>query len=346
MGRMTTRAVLGLDIGGANLKAVLFQQGADASRSPEFGAITQPFALWRDPAGLSGALAALLQKLPPVEKLAVTMTGELCDCFASKREGVLHILDAVAAIAAGQFVNVWTTDGTFLELSAARSAPSLMIAASNWLALATWAGRLAPEGPALLVDVGSTTTDIIPLLDGVPVPAGRNDPERLQRGELVYTGVRRTPICALVDQGVAAEWFATTLDVYLVLEKIEEDATAFETADGRAATRDHAQARLARMLCADLESSSPAARLVLAREVFFRQKTAIAQQLTRVAKSLPARPEVAILSGSGEFLARAALEIAAGLENCLVLSLQEMLGPLKSSAACAYALAVLCAERS
>jgi len=67
-------------------------------------------------------------------------------------------------------------------------------AAANWLALATYAGRLAPRGPAVLLDVGSTTTDVIPLQDGTPVPRGRTDPERLESKELVYTGVRRTPL--------------------------------------------------------------------------------------------------------------------------------------------------------
>ena len=32
----------------------------------------------------------------------------------------------------------------------------------------------------------------------VPMPTGRTDPERLASGELVYTGVRRTPACALL----------------------------------------------------------------------------------------------------------------------------------------------------
>ena len=34
---------------------------------------------------------------PAADRLAVTMTGELCDCFRTKAEGVLHILAAVDA---------------------------------------------------------------------------------------------------------------------------------------------------------------------------------------------------------------------------------------------------------
>src|SRR5438552_12194660 len=98
-------------------------------------------------------------------------------------------------------------------------------AAANWLALAAYAGRFAPTGTALLVDVGSTTTDLVPLLGGAPVPCGNTDAERLLHRELVYTGVRRTPLCALLGETGAAELFATTLDAYLLLEELPEDVT-------------------------------------------------------------------------------------------------------------------------
>ena len=188
------------------------------------------------------------------------MTGELCDCFASKSDGVRHILGAVAQLTGTTPVWVWRTAGRLVNLATARREDALLVAAANWLALATWAGRLAPSGSALVLDVGSTTTDVIPLHAGVPCPVGRTDPERLHSGELIYTGIRRTPVCALggADSRLAAEWFATTHDVYLLLGQVAEDPSDSDTADGRPATRAHAHARLARMLCADLESSSAA----------------------------------------------------------------------------------------
>ena len=252
------RRVLGLDVGGANLKAA-HTDGAARSR---------PFALWKDPGGLAGALRDLIADMPDADLLAVTMTGELCDCFESKRQGVIAILDAVQEAAQGKPIRVWRTDGKFVDITEARKTP-LQTAAANWLALATFAGRLAPEGPALLFDVGSTTTDVIPLLDGRPKPHGRTDRERLESGELVYTGVRRTPLCALA--GGAAELFATTLDVYLLLDWIAEDAADRNTADGRPATKAAAHARLARMLCADLDSSTEQERMGLAHRVFLKQ---------------------------------------------------------------------------
>ena len=72
---------LGLDIGGANLKAANLDGWAKSV----------PFALWRDPNGLVSALQDLIAAAPPADQLAITMTGELCDCFQTNAEGVRHI---------------------------------------------------------------------------------------------------------------------------------------------------------------------------------------------------------------------------------------------------------------
>jgi probable H4MPT-linked C1 transfer pathway protein len=330
------RSVLGLDIGGANLKAAHSKGEAR----------TRPFALWKAPAALPGMLADLLRGWPSYELLAVTMTGELCDCFATKREGVRVILDAVSAVAGPTRVRVWLSDGRFVDVATAQSDP-LLAASANWLALATLAGRFAARGAALLIDVGSTTTDIVPLLDGKPVPRGRTDTERLRSRELTYTGVVRTPLCALLDEYGAAELFATTRDVYLMLGNLAEDASDCDTADGRPATRAFADARLARMICADLETSTADERRAVAQRAFLRQVEQIGKCISSVAHTLRPRPEVIVLSGAGEFLAELALahvrqQITA--QPWFVVSLGRQLGTELTRAAAAYALAVLAGE--
>jgi probable H4MPT-linked C1 transfer pathway protein len=332
-----TRDVIGLDVGGANLKAA-HSGGA---------CLLRPFALWREPSALPRVLAECLPLLPTGDRLAVTMSGELCDCFASKREGVYRILDAAAEAAGDTPVRVWLTDGRLVDLRTAYADSPLLAAAANWLALATWAGRLAPEGPALLIDIGSTTTDIIPLVNGVPTPTGRTDPQRLRSGELVYTGVRRTPVCALGGPGVgplAAELFATTHDVYLALGLVPEAPADSDTADGRPATVEFAHARLARMLGADAETSSAGERLHLAEAVHRHLVELIAEALRMVAGRLPGPPRAVILSGSGEFLAERVLERQRVFPPCRVVSLRKEMGESLSAAACAYAVAVLGAE--
>lgn len=327
--------VLGLDIGGANLKAA-HSQVAEAAR-------TLPFALWKDPGGLTAALGDLIAGMPEFDQLAVTMTGELCDCYSSKRAGVNAILDNVETVADSTPVHVWTIPGRFQTVAEVRQDP-LLAAAANWLALATFAGRYVEQGSALLIDIGTTTTDIVPLWDGKPMPLGLTDPERMRSGELVYTGIKRTPICAMLGMEVAGELFATTRDAYLLLGHLPERETDCDTADGRPATKACAHARLARMLGGDGESTNPRETHVLARKVSKKQIDVLTGSIARVGGTLLFPPATWVLAGSGEFLGRLCLDRQLKNRPARVISLSVELGPTLSEAACAYAVAVLAAE--
>jgi probable H4MPT-linked C1 transfer pathway protein len=336
--------VLGWDIGGANLKV----------SDGEASSIERPFPLWQRPDDLTEAIRSLAGRFAPADRWAVTMTGELADCFLTKAEGVRRILSAVEQAAGETPIGVWTTVGEFVDVEHAVETP-ILVAAANWHALATWAGRMVPQGVSLLVDIGSTTTDIIPLVDGFPDPEGRTDLERLISGELAYTGVRRTPVSTLAASvtfqrrkcPLAAETFATTLDVYLMLGKIAEDAANVGTANGRPATRSAAHDRLARMICADREECTEADAVAIAEELALAQTLRISAAISRVARRFPKPPTAVIASGSGEFLAQAALHDAGkAVESAPRSSLSEILGPMHSTAACALALARLGRERN
>jgi (4-(4-[2-(gamma-L-glutamylamino)ethyl]phenoxymethyl)furan-2-yl)methanamine synthase len=324
--------ILGLDIGGANIKV------ANATGQ----AALTPFELWRNPSGLTDVLHKVIGSFESPDLLAVTMTGELCDCFETKREGVFAILDSLIKAIGSTRVLVWRNDGRFVDLASARKDP-LPIASANWLALATFAGRFSPQGPSLLIDIGSTTTDIIPIMDGVPVPKGRTDAERLESGELLYTGVRRTPICALVMG--AAELFATTLDAYLLLDLIAENPTDHGTADGRPATKKHANARIARMIGGDQETTSIELTVRLAQQVTQRQHCLLESAVKQVIGKMLNPPRCVLFSGSGEFLALPLVTGSGMLAKVEFKRLSRLLNPMISNAACAYALAVLASER-
>jgi len=332
-----THQVLGLDIGGANLKAV-----HTSGKGRHI-----PYALWRNPDGLAEQLRQIRRSAPRHERIAVTMTGELCDCYQSKREGVLAILDAVAKMAPDVPVRVWTNEGHFVDVDMAREQP-YAVASANWLALACFVGRMLPAGPCLLIDIGSTTTDIVPLVDGQPQPNGRTDPERLACNELVYLGWKRTPLCAVAAGDVAAEFFATMHDVHLILKNVSEDPADCDTADGQPATREAALRRLARMRCADLETLPVAECLELAQEMVFRWVSRVTQSLNAVVGNLPGPPRAVMVAGSGEFLFRFIRQfnlLDESLRQCSILSLAQTTGDLVGSAAgCALAVAVLASE--
>ena len=319
---------IGLDIGGANLKA------ADAiGRS-----LIRPFELWRHPERLVDELARIRDIWPDSSAVAVTMTGELCDCFETKRDGVRHILAAVKHAFGNLPIGVWSLDGVFLSVAEAITRP-IDVAAANWHAQATFAGRYAREGAAILVDTGSTTTDVIPLMNGKPVAVGRTDSDRLKSRELVYTGARRTPICAVLGEKVAAELFATTLDAYIALELIPEDADNRSTADGRPATKHFALARLARMIGGDAETISPMEITAIAHDVLAAQSQLIATAIIHVCVRLQSPLQCIIVSGSGGWLAEhaiASMPVGVGDIRRVYIACPE--------SACAHALAVLYGE--
>ncbi len=249
-------------------------------------------------------------------------------------------------------MRIWQTGGEFFTLDEALEFP-ILVAAANWHAQATWAGRACPEGAALLIDIGSTTTDIIPLWQGTPVAEGGTDPLRLQSGELVYTGVRRTPLMALSPDvnhqgqqtGVAAELFATTRDLYLWTGELAESPDDCETANGRPATREWAYDRLTRMLCADRDEISRPEIDQLVRQWIDLQQSQIRRAIEQVNARLTGPVKMVLLSGEGEFLARRVVANTPALAQAEHLSLASVLGPTHSAGACAYAVARLAVER-
>lgn len=331
---------VGLDIGGANLKF------SDGQKSISF-----PFPLWERSAELSGALHNILAAFPSDCALAVTMTGELADCYATRREGVSSILHTVHAIAGSRSVGVWSTTGEFLTISEALEFP-VLVAAANWHALATWAGRLQPQGNLLLIDMGSTTTDIIPIENGLPMPQGRTDLERLASGELLYMGLRRTPVCTIVDSiemptdgsettniSLAREFFATVGDAKLVLNRVQPDPSDNSTANGQPFTLEHAHRRLSRMVCSDTDDLSESQIHAMAQCIANAMQQHLLDAFNKATQGVPF--ESALLSGEGEAFVRETIP----LPTSNVYSLGEMLGPEHSTAACAYALAELGRER-
>src|SRR5688572_1159981 len=150
--------VVGLDVGGANTKAVWRNGG-------ERRAVSRPFEVWHDREALAAVLRDVVADVAPepVEAVALTTTAELSDAFRTKREGVGFVLDAAEAALGGSLLLAFTTTGELVPLAEARArAPE--VAAANWMASALAAAAVYPD--ALMVDAGSTTTDVVPIAAG------------------------------------------------------------------------------------------------------------------------------------------------------------------------------------
>jgi probable H4MPT-linked C1 transfer pathway protein len=331
-------AVLGWDIGGVNTKAARTEDGiVVATRS-------RPFEIQRSAGTLVRLLEDMAAELGAPAAHAVTMTAELSQLFHTKRDGVTFILDAVGAAFPGATVRVYAVDGRFLTFEEAAHEP-LAVAASNWAATARIVAR--EHRDCLLIDVGTTTADLIPIVAGEVVARGATDPERLLHGELVYTGAVRTPIEAIVrtvplwggDARVSAEGFALSGDAHLWRGTLDPRDYATPTPDGRPATRVHAAARLARVVCADRDMLDDDAIAAIASAVADAQAATIADAARTVCARHPSIGS-AVVTGLGDFLATAAAR-QAGLH---VIALADSLGAGAARSAPAAAVALLLAR--
>ncbi len=299
--------VIGLDVGGANTKAAV------ANTDKQVRVVSESFEVWREPEALAAAIASVVGRLGEDRApVALTTTAELCDVFASKREGVLHVLAAARQALPGRELRVITTAGELIGLEQALAAP-LACAAANWVATALLIARSLPD--AILLDCGGTTTDVIPIVAGEVKARGRTDVERLQSGELVYTGALRTNIAAVLSQvpiggepcPVSSELFAITADAHLLRGSLIPEQCTCTFPDGRGTSLAEVRSRLARVVCADLEQLADGDLEAIAAAVEEAQIASIALALERVADRLAAGTGV-IAVGVGAFLARAAAE--------------------------------------
>lgn len=319
-----TSTIAGIDIGGANVKYC----------QSDGYTLNTIFPLWKK----KTSLPAILKEIIPAKKirtLAITMTGELCDCFKTKTEGVRYILNSIPK---KQFTPlVWTTNQNFIPLEDAIQNPTIC-AASNWLGLASFIAKLHPENFGLSIDIGSTTTDITSIDQGNPSTLGITDTQRLKYGELVYTGMKRTPIASLLGSKYAQEFFATIADAHLLLNNLEEDEEDTETADGRPFTKTNSVRRIAKMLCAD-QNEIPMSSIIKTSELAIKTQIkwitiALKKHLQRNGKE----PKWISISGSGETLGKMIVESFEWKTKPIIYSFSNIFGIENSSAACAYSI--------
>jgi probable H4MPT-linked C1 transfer pathway protein len=281
--------IVGWDVGGVHLKAAR----ADDGRIVRAVQLASP---------LRGGLERLVQAFAEAKSLVgradrhvVTMTGELADTFASRPDGV----ERLAALAAGELTDapvlLYAGPVGLVAPPEARK-HAVEIASANWHVCARLVAQQCAS--ALFVDMGSTTTDVVPLVQGTVAARGYTDAQRLAAGELTYTGLVRGFVMATADRApVAGSWttlvnenFATMADVHRILGSLPDGADLMATADGRDKTVAASGARLARMVGADAADLDEAAMLALACWFAEAQLRAIvdAAMLAVSAASLPA----------------------------------------------------------
>lgn len=299
------KTIVGLDVGGAHLK--LARLGADGALEAVRIAACP---LWLGLDRLDAALDEISGDLPGDAAIAATMTGELADLWPDRASGVAAIADALSARFGARRLAIYAGATGFVAPQRAATLTS-SVASANWRAAAE---ALALDGGAgLLVDVGSTTTDLIPFAAGRVAAVGTTDAARMAADELVYLGVARTPVMAIAPRlpfGGAwvtpmAELFATSADVHRLTGDLPEGADLYPAADGGAKTPEASARRLLRMVGADLDAETHRSAVLLANFLaesqLRRLHDAALGQLTRA--NAPKHPTI-VGAGVGRFLAK------------------------------------------
>ena len=301
------RDVVGWDIGGAHVKACLLRDG----RVADVAQWACP--LWQGMDHLDRVLQQARTHWPQLDGAAhaITMTGEMTDLFEHREDGVRRIaatLTDALAPGAPDALRFFAGEARWCR-TAEVEAHWEQIASANWLATASHAAQCIDEG--VLIDIGSTTTDLIAFRAGRVLGTGRSDAGRLASGELVYHGAVRTPLCALgprvawrgVETNVMNEFFATTADVYRLTGELDPAHDLHPSADNAPKDLAATRRRLARMVGLDARDASDDDWLAFAHTWRARQVDELASQLRRVVADhgLSAQA-VALSAGCGDFL--------------------------------------------
>jgi len=298
-----TRAI-GWDLGGANVKLASIEDG----RVRSVAQIPCPIVPERRKFDAAVEAALPLIALPALH--AVTMTGELSDVFGDRAEGVAYLVDLMLEVVGAQPLLIYAGEAGFLAPEDAKR-HTLEVASANWHATASLVARHHAAG--LLVDVGTTTTDLIPIKAGTVAARGATDAERLTEGELLYTGVVRTPVMAVAHsapfrgrvQRIVAERFATMADVWRLASDLPDDADPYPAADQRGKSPAESAARLARMLGRDASEAKLAEWTALAwyfADCQLAEMEHAARNLAERDAFPPAAPVIG--AGCGRFVAK------------------------------------------
>ena len=326
--------VLGLDIGGANIKAAFLE--TKNAKLIEHRELIEYFPIWKKNKNqLQNLLYRInknLSKSILLDGVGITITAELSDAFKTKKEGIKHILETIIEVFTNVPKFIVDVEANLLSVEDAIQKP-YRVASANWAATGWMISKLIKN--CITIDVGSTTTSIIPIVNGKVYAKGKTDLEKLQNGELVYSGSIRTNVATInnwipvngINTRVSSEFFAQSGDVHIILENIIKEDYITETPDNRGKTKIESMARLARVVCADIEMLTEQEITEMAKFVYDKQVDQIAEGLEQVSnrvRTLTQNKLKLVVTGLGrKFLAKKAAE-KIGFRN--IIDMDEYLG--------------------
>ncbi len=301
--------IFGVDIGGVNIKITQL-----TTRDEHLGvkSISFPFA------GKGSMIENLITTITSPDLVVITQT--LCanrSLFASAREGTHYIIDITERL----FGEKARYPGLSYYLYNAQEAKKkyLDVAGRNWVATCYLASpylKLFENG--LVLDCGTNSTDIVPVINSKPVTLEDNDQgyTRLKTGELLWSGLYFTYMSSLSTSIILdGEEFQTktsaralSLHVYVVLGLVSPEDIAKKygswRSDMKVVSVESSVKQMLNCISADNEvlSVTDAKKIAAFLAEKQREKTedAIKKVLSATKKKYGINMKVAAIAGAGK----------------------------------------------
>ena len=239
--------IIGWDIGGAHIKAAKIDFKKKSLKTKQ---IYSP--VWKNINNLKKSISYIKKKLGNCDYHVITMTAELSDIFHDRKSGVKHIVKISSEVLENYKFFFYSKKGILEKKKTFKE--TLNLESMNWHATASYISNFFSN--CILVDIGSTTTDIIPIKNKKIICKGKNDYERLKFNELIYMGVLRTPITAIKkNENLINENFSNLSDVYRIINKIPKKFDLLPTQDNESKNIHNSARRVARVFGKDYKKN-------------------------------------------------------------------------------------------
>ena len=287
---------LGIDIGGAHIKLV----GLNEKKELIFVDYIK-FYFWKEEKSINKVFNYINSKSNKNTLSGITMTAELCDIFKNRLDGFRKIYNYCKKLKNDYFFYTKSKKKIFKKTDYSE------IVSMNWHSI----GRLLERQlkNAIIVDFGSTTTDIICVKNHIIQNKNFDDFSRINSNELVYTGLTRTPIFAIDKKvrinrkyfEIIPEFFSDMSDVYRINSILKKQFDIDETADGKRRSKFSSYARLSRNFGLDFKKSNQNLIKDLSKEIIKTQleKIYLAIKKNRAKYKIEKKSEI-IVCGIGK----------------------------------------------
>jgi (4-(4-[2-(gamma-L-glutamylamino)ethyl]phenoxymethyl)furan-2-yl)methanamine synthase len=304
---MSFNTYIGWDIGGAHLKMASIDHEGTVNFANQLAT-----PLWEGLANLENAMSKMRIQITEDSVIhTITMTAELADIFKDRSTGVKELTLFLSEYFRKETYHLYAGKSGLIKADKA-NAHIVDIASANWHATASFVAQHINEG--VLIDIGSTTTDIIPFASGQLLNTAYTDHERLRNNELVYTGIIRTPVMAVVNkmfcngqwQNIAAENFSMMADIYRLTGELNEQDDMMQTADSAGKMPCDSARRLARMVGLDIDDEDDIISAIhMAEHVADSHIEIINESLSKIlSRPNTKNTKCLVGAGAGRFLVR------------------------------------------